>query len=145
LSATTVRRVVDDQALRVLVWWSATGEIEEAASIEVNPGRPLEVILTRLTRLEAGKKPQDDYCFLRGVLRPIPRGDARDLLLLCPTCQKPRRYLYAWLVFGSSLLLGGASDRRRRHSLGGARLSAQDGTPDGTRIPEAHSDGQRAG
>jgi hypothetical protein len=38
LSATTVRRVVDDQALRVLVWWSATGEIEEAASIEVNPG-----------------------------------------------------------------------------------------------------------
>jgi len=102
LSATTVRRVLDDRALRVLVWWSATGVIEEAASIEVNPARPLEVIVTRL---EAGKL-QEDYSFLRLVLRPLPRHDARDFLLVCPTCEKPRRYLYAWRVFGSRLLLG---------------------------------------
>ena len=102
LSATTVRRVLDNPALRVLVWWSGTGEIEEAASIEVNTGRPLEVILARLV---VGK-PQGDYYFLRGVLRPLPRNGARDFLLLCSTCQKPRRHLYGWRVFGSSLVLG---------------------------------------
>ncbi len=103
LPAWVVRRVLDDprQTPHVLVWRESDEEIAETVRIEVNPECPwpelqgLEVIVSRL---EDGEPAGGD--FLRGVFRPLPRGGAREFLLVCSECQKPRRYLYAWSVWG---------------------------------------------
>jgi len=103
LPAWAVRRVLDDpaQTPHVLIWRESEEEIAEAVRIEVNPECPwpelrgLEVIVSRL---EDGRPAGGD--FLHGVFRPLPRGGAREFLLVCQECQKPRRHLYAWNVWG---------------------------------------------
>lgn len=37
---------------------------------------------------------------LRVIRVPLPRHGGQDVLLLCPFCRGPRRYLYAWEVVG---------------------------------------------
>jgi hypothetical protein len=41
---------------------------------------------------------------LQLVRRSLPRNGGEDVLLLCPLCRKPRRYLYAWEVVRSRLV-----------------------------------------
>jgi hypothetical protein len=41
-------------------------------------------------------------CSLRAVRPAMPRG-GRDFLLVCPGCERPHRYLYAWARRGERL------------------------------------------
>jgi hypothetical protein len=46
-------------------------------------------------------KRHDGRCdILRGVWLPLPRNDAKELLLMCCACGNPRRYLYGWEASG---------------------------------------------
>jgi hypothetical protein len=38
---------------------------------------------------------------LRAIWRPLPKNGADDLLLVCPYCDIPRRYLYGWEAAGT--------------------------------------------
>ena len=105
LPAWCVRRVLDDplQSPHLLTWREGE-EVARVVRIDVNPDCPwpelrgLEVILTEI---EGGRAEGGD--FLRGVWQPLPRGGARDFLLICRICGRPRRHLYGWSVFGSSV------------------------------------------
>jgi hypothetical protein len=41
----------------------------------------------------------DRAFILPGVWLPLPRNDAKELLLMCHACGTPRRYLYGWEAF----------------------------------------------
>jgi hypothetical protein len=42
------------------------------------------------------KRPDGDYTVLRIIWRMLPRNGGRALLLLCPHCNTPRRFVYGW-------------------------------------------------
>lgn len=42
------------------------------------------------------KRPDGDYTVLRIIWRMLPRSGGRALLLLCPYCNTPRRFVYGW-------------------------------------------------
>jgi hypothetical protein len=42
------------------------------------------------------KRPDGDYTVLRIIWRMLPRNGGRALLLLCPHCNAPRRFVYGW-------------------------------------------------
>lgn len=81
---------------------SGVGEFAEAVRVAALPGGPPPVRpgegWVSITR-PAGQA----GCVhaLRLVHRPLPRNGGDDVLLLCPACEKPRRYLYAWEVIES--------------------------------------------
>lgn len=108
LPAGAVRRVLDDpRKIPYLFLWRRDdrGEIVEAVRVAVSPGghppvRPGEewVSVTRPPRTVG-------YVHaLRVLRRTLPRHGGEALSLVCPGCNRPRLYLYAWEVSGSRVV-----------------------------------------
>jgi hypothetical protein len=92
LPASVVRCVLDDpRHLRYfLFWrWMDRGETREVLGIRRLPSSEEWVEL---------KRSDGSLVTIRTVCRRLPRNGGMALLLTCPCCQRPRRYLYGWSV-----------------------------------------------
>jgi hypothetical protein len=125
LPARCIRWVLDDpRQSPYLLTWRESDDVARTARAEKNPNPPwpelrgLEVILTEVV---GGRRAGGD--FLRGAWRSLPRGGARDFLLICPECQRPRRHLYGWQVFDSFV----SSSRWRCRQCAGLRYASEGG------------------
>jgi hypothetical protein len=109
LPAGAVRRVLDDprKIPYLLVWKnSSDGEVKDAVRVALceDPGpfygTNREVFCIRGRYLPCNwvnvKRTDRSNEILRTVWQPLPRNRARDLRLVCPGCQAPRRFLYGW-------------------------------------------------
>lgn len=116
LSATSVRWVLDDpRGIPYLFLWWQRGRIGEVVRVgRYVPRRSVIAGHEYVEEVPAGQEwvsitvPDKKDTFVRAlrvIRRPLPRHGGRYLLLVCPGfgCGRPRRYLYAWRVFGSSI------------------------------------------
>jgi hypothetical protein len=88
LPAWAVAQVLDNprKVPCALEWRSANETVEE--SVRVAPhgdGGAVEIA-----------RQDGTSNFIRTLTRPLPRNGGRALFLICPSCQIPRRGLYAW-------------------------------------------------
>jgi hypothetical protein len=137
LPAKAVRRVLDDPRKNsyLLVWKSARdGEVKDAIRVaqcgDPGPfyGNNRESFLIRGTFFRyswiTAKRPDGRGDTLRAIWRPLPRGGAQDFFLVCPGCDKPRRFLYGWEAAGR-FTNSAASSRWQCRSCAGLRYSSE--------------------
>ncbi len=109
LPAVTVRRVLEDprKIPYLLVWKSERdGQIKDAVRLapceDPGPfyGTYREVFRIRQRCFACNwvklNRPDANNEIIRAVWQFLPRNSARDLRLVCPGCQVPRRHLYGW-------------------------------------------------
>jgi hypothetical protein len=95
IPAWLVRRCLDDprKIPYLLVWKGERDEeIKEAVRLScyVDPRDPLVAQHAELKRTDGGTTA------LRIIWRMLPRSGGRALFLLCPYCERPRRFVYGW-------------------------------------------------
>jgi hypothetical protein len=98
LPAWAVRWALDDPRgiSYLLIWrWMDSGEIKEALRISHCPPA---VGGTELKRRDGTSQ------ILSTIRRSLPRNGGSALLLVCPSCGVPRRYLYGWSVFSHRVM-----------------------------------------
>ena len=97
LPAWAVRCAVDDPRgiPYLLIWrWMDSGEVKEALCVSQCPA---SVGGLELKRRDGTSQ------ILRTIRRSLPRNGGDALLLVCPSCGVPRRYLYGWRVFSQQV------------------------------------------
>jgi hypothetical protein len=113
LPARAVRWVLDDpRRIPYLLVWRRERDEEAKDAIRVaqcgDPGpfygNSREFFRVRGTFFRCSwvtvMRPNGRGDILRAIWRPLPKNDAYDLLLVCPGCDIPSRYLYGWEAAG---------------------------------------------
>ena len=102
LPARAVRLAHDDprQVPYLFVWRLDGSPVAEVARVAALPGGPAPIRPGEAWVSITRPFPARIGCVhaLQLTRHPLPRNGGEGVLLLCPLCQKPRRYLYAWEV-----------------------------------------------
>src|SRR5271156_3631354 len=98
LPASAVRWMIEDprKIPYLLVWrWRNEESTEEAVRLSVSETSGDRVDMKRVN---------GSWQATKTIWRQLPRNGGRALLLVCPGCESPHRYLYGWRLWPPSVL-----------------------------------------
>ena len=126
LPARVVRQVLNDprKIPYLLIWQDASdGDIKEAVRVRryIPPSQhPPDSEMVDVKRTDGS------LLLLRYVCRRLPRGNGRDLFLMCWRCARLRRMLYAWEARGPYTTSARTTDWQCR-TCAGLRYASEGG------------------